>query len=220
MSLALPLQPFESASTFDPFGPAVDIIEPIPHSGPSAFQEGIHAPQGRVPVVVSSLAPPQLSRPTSRPDFIRGFGLDITEEEEEEEESVANKEEEPMIRAHTEFTQHEDVPHDTTEDIVDYGHTSAEQPNGSITASQSRLHSRHVSRLSAALSTRSAGNLDDEEIVSEEDMTPPVNVDGVEDNEPEEMDLDDVVGEWTGSEDIYLDPSDTEGVCVLFKTST
>ncbi|KAG1881013.1 uncharacterized protein F5891DRAFT_1204284 [Suillus fuscotomentosus] len=50
--------------------------------------EGIHAPQGRVPVSVPSLIPPGISRESSRPDFIRGFGLDIPEEEELPEEEV------------------------------------------------------------------------------------------------------------------------------------
>ncbi|RDB29315.1 hypothetical protein Hypma_015013 [Hypsizygus marmoreus] len=205
MSLApLPPQPFfgSAQGSFDPFGQDIESeVEPIPHSGPSALQDSIHAPQGRVPVMMSSLAPPTAaSRPDSRPDFIRGFGLDIPEEEEEEEE--------PVMVEREDFRQHsEAAPQDLGVDHRDGDHDSA-QHEGTATASQSRFHSRHVSRLSTALSTRSAGQLDEDELVGEEDVVPFVNVQNAG---PEDIDLEDVVGEWTGSEDVYVDGETSEG---------
>ncbi|KAG5638183.1 hypothetical protein H0H81_001385 [Sphagnurus paluster] len=192
MSLAHPpVQPFfdGSAGTFDPFGPDL-AIEAIPHSGPSVLQDGIHAPQGRAPVGLTSLAPPQTSRPTSRPDFIRGFGLDIPEEEEEEAERAEQQEIQEGSEAGQvlQFQPENDAIH------------SAED---TATASQSRFHSRHASKLSVALSTRSAGALDEEEFVGDEDVQHPLNA--VPAHVREDMDLEDAVGEWTGSEDIYLD---------------
>ncbi|KAF5377169.1 hypothetical protein D9615_006437 [Tricholomella constricta] len=194
MSLAHPPpQPFfdGGSSSFDPFGFNIELdVEPIPHSGPNALQDSIHTPQNHIPVAVSSLAPPQASRPSSRPDFIRGFGLDIPEEEEEE---ALNFEEQP--------------PQDDMdqEQAFEHERESVYNGDGMATASQSRFHSRHVSRLSAALSTRSAGALDEEEFVGEEDLAPPRNVVPTQGSGQDDMDLEDVVGEWTGSEDVYLD---------------
>lgn len=203
MSLALPPQPFfeAGASPFDPFGPNVDLeVEPIAHSGPDTLQEGIFAPQGRVPVSVASLVPPQaLSRPTSRPDFIRGFGIDIPEEEEPEEVREAEPSQENI---------QEEV-------ILEY---APEIPpnDGTATALQSRFHSRHVSKLSTALSIRSSGALEDEEFIGEEvlvDVVDNIDADHSDDEQRENLDLEDPVGEWTGSEDVYMDEtSDGEGV--------
>ncbi|KAF8060923.1 hypothetical protein FPV67DRAFT_1673756 [Lyophyllum atratum] len=193
MSLAPPSSQsfFDGGSgTFDPFGPNIELeVEPIPYSGPDAPQEALYAPQGRAPVSLSSLAPPQVSRPSSRPDFTRGFGLDIPEEEEE-------------------AVEEEQLPQDTAgeeQQDLEYTHENMHSGNGTATASQSRFHSRHVSRLSAALSTRSAGALDDEEFIGEEDLVPDVNVEEAQGGEQEDVDLEDVVGEWTGSEDVYLE---------------
>jgi len=105
----------------------------------------IHAPQGRAPVVMSSLVPPlsAVSRPDSKPDFIRGFGLDIPEEEEEEEEEEYD---------HRDRDRMED-------DDEDDGERDEGTEEGEGTAPHSRHHSRHESRLSAALSLRSFGGL-------------------------------------------------------------
>ncbi|KAG5646905.1 hypothetical protein DXG03_001981 [Asterophora parasitica] len=187
MSLAHPPpQPFFDAgsSTFDPFGLNDLDVEPIPHSSSNALHDSIDAPQGRVPVPIYSLAPPQASRPTSRPDFTRGFGLDIPEEDEEEAKDVED--------------QHQQE--EEQDQMVEYQHESVQNGDETATASQSRFHSRHVSRLSAALSTRSAGALDEDEFVGEEDLLPrsiPVGHD--------DIDGEDAAGEWTGSEDVYLD---------------
>lgn len=179
-----------SASSFDPFasnfGPAMP-------PGPAIYDQGMPAPQGRVPVAPFSLIPPQeFSRPVSRPDFIRGFGLDIPEEEEEVEQNV----EEQVAHAVGTF-QDADNTQDMDLDEVEERAVELLLPGETATASQSRLHSRHVSKLSAALSIHSAGALE-EEAFDEEDLQPSRT--GQED-----MDLEDVIGEWTGSEDVYLD---------------
>lgn len=225
MSLAnMPTHPFfdpTAATTFDPFGPNIDVTVAPPAPEP------IHAPQGRVPVAISSLAPPVVSRPTSRPDFVRGFGLDITEEEEEEEEEALveappqeNQEEEEVLVTH-EDANDGDASQDM--DLDDSQVYPPQQPlDGTATASQSRMHSRHVSKLSAALSIRSAGGLDDDFEEAAEDLAPPEIVAPVEEEEEgegegghEDMNLEDAIGEWTGSEDVYLDTSDGEEVTHL-----
>ncbi|KAG6808900.1 hypothetical protein H0H92_002425 [Tricholoma furcatifolium] len=188
MSLAPPSsQPF-----FDPFGPNVELeVEPIPHSGPDAIQGGLHASQGPVPLSLNSLALPTTSQPTSRPDFIRGFGLDIPEEEEEDTENIAEEEANKENIDQSEGQVLDYMP----EQAQVFSPESARNADGTATVSQSRFHSRHASKLSAALSTRSAGNLDEDDFVGEEDLDPtdePVHQEhGVE--------------EWTGSEDVYLD---------------
>ena len=231
MSLAMPPQPFfdQPSNAFDPFGPNLDLaVDPIPFSGPATLLEGIHAPQGHFPPArLSSLAPPQgLSRPASRPDFNRGFGLDIPEEEEEEEEpAIESKVEgEPAVDTHTVMRQHERVAsHDrAVDDInVEYDRVGSHRLDETHTVSRSRVHSRHVSRLSAALSTRSAGALEDDEFVGDEDMILPVHV-GHIDGVGHEEDLD-AVGEWTGSDDMY-EASDADEVrlsmdCLLIRNA-
>ncbi|KAG6919477.1 hypothetical protein DXG01_005736 [Tephrocybe rancida] len=204
MSLAqMPQQPFDgNSSTFNPFGSNIELeVEPIPHSAPDALHEGIHAPQGRVPLTLSSLAPPpNASRPTSRPDFIRGFGLDIPEEEEEEAENANEKANQDDAGDDDEGQVIEYAP----EQRPSYSPETERNLDGMETASQSRFHSRHVSKLSAALSTRSAGALEDEDFIGEEDLE--MEDDNVgEGDEQQNGDLEeDVVGEWTGSEDVYM----------------
>ena len=143
-----------------------------------------------------SLAPPTMpARADSRPDFVRGFGLDITEEvEEEEEEQYAEQHEENLLEGHEDEQAVAEASHialaadDTIDMELDVDEADAEV--GSITtAAQSRVHSRHVSRLSAALSLRSVnGNMGDSEAEAERER----------EGDPE----DDAIGEWTGSEDL------------------
>ncbi|KDQ54973.1 hypothetical protein JAAARDRAFT_356270 [Jaapia argillacea MUCL 33604] len=212
MSLAQPstLQPsfYNPSASFNPFGPDAtlgsDQIAPRPRSsepGP------IHAPQGRVPVPIATLAPPPAaSRPESRPDFARGFGLDIPEEEEEVEEVVERevKEEEAEVA--------DDVDTTVEASVEDSGEMELEEL-GSLTAPVSRLHSRHVSRLSAALSLRSVGGHMDEPIYEGPGLVPllsPVGNPIIEDLDHSDHDHE-AVQEWTGSEDLRDgDKSDDE----------
>jgi hypothetical protein len=136
------------------------------------------------------------ARADSRPDFVRGFGLDITEEEEEEEEEqYAAQHDESILEGHEDEQAVADASHialagadDQIDMELDVDEADAEV--GSITtAAQSRVHSRHVSRLSAALSLRSVnGNMALSEAEAE--------------REREGDTEDDAIGEWTGSEDL------------------
>ncbi|RPD68760.1 hypothetical protein L226DRAFT_540402 [Lentinus tigrinus ALCF2SS1-7] len=171
--------------------------------------EIIHAPQGRVPTSVASLAPPtSLSRPESRPDFLRGFGVEIPEEEEPEEE-----EEEIAVQ---------DLGADDASEIgaADVTINSAEgtEQDGVSTVAQSRIHSRHVSKLSAALSLRSVGGMvGDEEFVRDGRLplqSPGGEVEVEDLDAGEDVDPDqEAVGEWTGSEDLPTnETSDDESI--------
>lgn len=160
----------------------------------------IHAPQGRVPTKVPSLAPPtSSSRPESRPDFARGFGLDTTEEEEE-----------PAEDAPAEAGVDIEVPDLSETEQDEAADTELEEEiDGVTTVAASRIHSRHVSKVSAPLSLRSVGGADDSIVLGETSM--PVMVPSREPiGEVEVDDVDtDAVAEWTGSEDLR-DTSDDE----------
>ncbi|KAJ6569529.1 hypothetical protein B0H19DRAFT_1373665 [Mycena capillaripes] len=139
-------------------------------------REPIHAPQGRVPLSMPSLtAPRSLSRPESRdsrPDFTRGFGLDVTEEEDETEEEG---------EVHDSFATNDGDNED-----------SEEEGDGLRTA----RHSRHVSRLSGALSLRSVGGVVGDTLNGHVHERTDLG------DASQDMDLDqEVTAEWTGSED-------------------
>ncbi|KAG2091517.1 uncharacterized protein F5147DRAFT_586270 [Suillus discolor] len=180
------------SASFNPFGPNAilgsDSIETNLSTEPFPVPiEGIHAPQGRVPVSVPSLIPPGISRGSSRPDFIRGFGLDIPEEEEPPEE---------------------EIPADTDDNaVIDIeGLDGQDSGRDATTVALSRLHSRHVSRLSAALSLRSVGGVT-EGAMSEAKLAPirsPADNPGIDDLDKE------AVGEWTGSEDMHADKEQSD----------
>ncbi|KAJ3767389.1 hypothetical protein FB446DRAFT_675383 [Lentinula raphanica] len=175
-----------TGATSNPFGPNAvlgndqitvrDSVSPSLPEVESTMNSNIYAPQGRKPVVMStlvssepsSLAPPLSAvRTDSRPDFIRGFGLDIPEEVEEEgleEEEIKM----PSWAQHrdggdletTESQLGQDADYDDKNDrSLDDQEREEMESNGLLTASQSRHHSRHASRLSAALSLRSFGGL-------------------------------------------------------------
>ncbi|KAJ7037434.1 hypothetical protein C8F04DRAFT_1035710 [Mycena alexandri] len=164
----------------NPFGPTAFLgsdQRSLPDDfGPGSESEGepIHAPQGRVPMTMPSLS--ALNRPESRdsrPDFTRGFGLDVTEEEDEttEEEGEANDS----------FATNDGDNED-----------SDEEGDGLKTA----RHSRHVSRLSGALSLRSVGGVVGDNINSHAHERMDVG------DASQDMELDqEVAAEWTGSED-------------------
>ncbi|KAK0456911.1 hypothetical protein EV421DRAFT_101222 [Armillaria borealis] len=168
--------------------------------GPPGIGE-IHAPQDQVPVALPSLEPPlSVSRPDSRPDFTRGFGLDIPEEEEEEEEGVA--EDENMSQADSDEEGLDEEP----DDDEDRGTQDA----GMTTASQSQHHSGHTSKLSAAFSLRSFGVFNIDGLNERTDLEP--TADGHISME-EKHDLDGIE-EWTGSEDVFMghECSDDESI--------
>lgn len=166
-----PTQVFSAPeASSNPFGPkavlGADDLVPSPKE--------ISAPQARAPFATSDLQPASApsSRTDSRPDFSRGFGLDIPEEEEEEaDDEGAGEQEQPE--------EEDSFITNTDEDIED----------GLTTAAQSRMHSRHVSRLSAALSLRSVGGVSGELGRSAAENAVALNETDAE-----------AVDEWTGSE--------------------
>ena len=196
MSLAQPPSFYNPSAAFNPFGPAATLGSDqiftrsspgIPTVTATSENAPLHAPQGIVPTNINALAPPlPRSRPESRPDFARGFGLDVTEEEEEPPEEAAQEEAEDEI----------------SELVGDVTETADEDPlgDGVSTAAQSRIHSRHVSKLSAALSLRSVGRITEEAGMSNPLIPAMVPLREPE-GEPEVFDTD-AVEEWTGSEDM------------------
>lgn len=180
--------------TFNPFGPNATLGD---SPGPTIanLEPNIHAPQGRVPVTASSLAlPPSLSRPESRdsrPDFARGFGLDVPEESEEEMEEfvVPAPEASEEVNGVAENEQADDEGY--TEEVV-------EDQDGATTVAHSRLHSRHVSN---ALSLGSVGGVEDGLASDGRDFIRSSTPNGQV--EFDDMDQD-AIGEWTGSEDQNL----------------
>ncbi|KAG6373108.1 hypothetical protein JVT61DRAFT_6710 [Boletus reticuloceps] len=147
---------------------------------------------------ITSLAPPSISRGSSRPDFVCGFGLDIPEEEEPQEE-----------------VQHPDTDVDEmspdNENSLGLARVPshpATEPEGMTPVTQSRMHSRHVSRLSHALSLYSVGGIH-VDMPEQVDMVPirsPVGNPTIDDLDQE------AVGEWTGSEDVHLNSDDEESI--------
>lgn len=194
----------------NPFGPEAVLGSELLNAGIeiSPSPAAIHAPQGRVPVNPSSLAPPLVaSRPDSRPDFTRGFGLDITEEAEEEQEDVAETSEEVDMDADNAFID-PDASQDMDMDENDSGGIGRMRDASSVVTS--RNHSRHVSRLSATLSIRSVG--DDLDVGIEEEENHDSDKENVADLlKRHEDDLVAAVEEWTGSEDAFgLETSEDE----------
>src|ERR1700761_8558743 len=157
--VAAPFIPMRSYTTFNndsisfnSFGS----LAPDAHRSPDARSDpGLPTDQ--------SLAPPAMpARADSRPDFTRGFGLDVPEEaeeeeEEEEEEGETEPEEQAVVEVHEEpmLAEVSHVAVTGADDTIDMD-MELEEEDAEVcnitTAAQSRIHSRHVSRLSAALS--------------------------------------------------------------------
>ncbi|KIM51675.1 hypothetical protein SCLCIDRAFT_617773 [Scleroderma citrinum Foug A] len=186
--------PYGANAGFNPFGPSAtlgsDVIEPeTPLEPPSVL--GIHAPQGRIPAMLPPLAA-GISRGSSRPDFARGFGLDIPEEEEPQED-VPTNEDQTAIKEEMGTTRPNSEGHPEPEKLISVG--------------PSTHHSRHVSKLSHTLSLRSVGGVRNGVAPDEIDIVPirsPVGDPGIDDLDQE------AVGEWTGSEDLRMDQSDDD----------
>ena len=187
----IPLRPYATFTNSTAFNSLGTSLAPDAIRSPDARSDpGLPTDQ--------SLAPPAMpARADSRPDFIRGFGLDVPVEADEEQEETESDEqvvteEGPMLAevSHIAVTGADDS-FDMELDEVD-----AEVGN-ITTAAQSRVHSRHVSRLSATLSLRSVGR--------NANYSEPEG-DGEREIDPE----DDAIGEWTGSEDLRTPTEFTE----------
>ena len=134
----------------------------------------------------------------TRPDFIRGFGLDIAEETEEE-----------MEEEEREVTDAASAPEiEPDREQIDQG-ANSEPDDRTASGLGSRKHSRHTSRVSIALSLRSLGRGGRSEsgIVEEEVKAVPENSVrpwGSEggDLQNSRVEEGDTAAEWTGSESV------------------
>lgn len=182
---------------------------------------GLFAPQGRKPAQLS--VPPSTSRPESRPDFIRGFGLDIPEEEEEEEEEKENVPPAPSDQhsvSHIEPPFSEDkrplteVDHlgDVQEPEVSMALTAVD--SHSRHASTAGAHTRHASRISVTLSVGSAPRHADETVVDHSRKESRASIEmgqfvkGLDHDEVGGEFTNDSLNEWTGSEDLVREDGD------------
>lgn len=217
-----------SPSPFNPFGHnAVLGTESVADSQISeSSQDAIHAPQARalaVPNFAAQAKSAVREITNGQIDFTRGFGLDIHLESEEEEGRRIERIEE------TDEENDGDIDGDITPDMELEESREEDLDDGTATAPQTRLHSRHVSKLSAALSLRSVGGnfapriqdapggieispneeAEDDSDEADKENDPPQNAQNL-DIDPAE--------EWTGSEDLYLglETSDDEVSCYLF----
>lgn len=185
---------------------------------------GLFAPQGRKPAQLG--VPPATSRPESRPDFIRGFGLDIPEEEEEEEEEKENvppppaeqlcaplaelvqpEPQEPLYESDRQVTIEEpESPAEERE--VSMAQTAVD--GHSRHASTAGVHTRHASRISVTLSVGSAPRYD-ETVVDHSRKESRASIEMgqfVKELEQDEVAAEfgnDPLNEWTGSEDLVRD---------------
>ncbi|KAI6022571.1 hypothetical protein EDC04DRAFT_2937023 [Pisolithus marmoratus] len=183
------------SAAFNPFGPSAilgsESIEPDTPFGPTHFH-GLHAPQGRMPATLPPPFTAVISRGSSRPDFVRGFGLDIPEEDEPQEET-------PNV---------DQVATDEGGSARRNSQVEVELDRVAAIRNSSIHHSRHVSKLSHTLSLRSVGGVRNGIPQEQVDIVPvrsPVGNPGIDDLDKE------AVGEWTGSEDLHMDESDDEG---------
>ena len=134
----------------------------------------------------------------TRPDFIRGFGLDIAEETEEE-----------MEEAEREVTDAASAPEvELDREQIDQG-ANSEPDDRTASGLGSRKHSRHASRVSIALSLRSLGRggrsesgiVEEEDKVIPEDSVRPWGSEGG-DLQNSRLEEGDAATEWTGSESV------------------
>lgn len=169
----------------------------------------VHAPQGRVPLSVTNLSSPgaalsAVARSDSKPDFVRGFGLDIPEESEEELEAEAAEEREYVD------TQRHPGEFDAESELDDEDKENTFMDGSGVNTVH---HSRHQSRLSASLSMRSFAGLvadglkERVELLSQENSPAEERRNPVVDPDAE------AVEEWTGSEDHF---DDDESEVILF----
>lgn len=215
-------QPYSSSpSPFNPFGiNAVLSSDSVAESvtSESSFQnDPIHAPQGRIPV---NFGPPlsAVGGNANNADFIRGFGLDVPLESEEEEEEAQTGDEKEDGDAIREIDLSKEFEGDPEMSEID---------DGTTTVPQSRLHSRHVSKLSAALSLRSVGSNFQAQFQSAAERAEQQEEERAAEADQSEADAEeerphvpgqnlDPVEEWTGSEDVYLGTETSDDEVYIF----
>jgi hypothetical protein len=185
---------------------------------------GIYAPQGRVPAQLSVPSVP--SRSESRPDFARGFGLDIPEEEEEEEEERKEEaeldheeeEKEEDVNVEANVTVREEISDSLDKEIAesdltttspskaadDEGVVVPDDVDENVSPIKANTHHKHPSRVSVALSVGSKKNADEPMAAHSRhsSIANPLSA-GLGRHEVNAL------NEWTGSESVERD-SDSE----------
>lgn len=212
--------PGYESGPFNPFGPNALLPPDQVFKPESPGPDGdpvLHAPQGIVPSQASLLLPQsgRTSVASSRPDFARGFGLDIPEEEEEEEVQFASN---IFGQPRPEPAQDVSVAEETDRDADGEDDDMEDDGDDATVPARSRIHSRHQSKLSAALSLRSVGGVRSEGDVADIQKASDVDI-GDRSFRSERLALDptmeDPVNEWTGSEDLRSaaneSPDNSEG---------
>jgi hypothetical protein len=192
----IPSRPYttfnNNSISFNPFGPGTSLAPNALRSPDARSDPGLPTDQ--------SLAPPAMpARADSRPDFIRGFGLDVPDEAEEEQEETESDEEDvtEILEEEPMLAEVSHIAVTGADDTIDMELEEEDAEVGNITtAAQSRVHSRHVSQLSAALSLRSVGGR--------------VDYQADHNGQAERESEDDSIGEWTGSEDLHTPTEFTE----------
>ena len=208
-----PTQIYNPLGAFNPFGSTASLGSDEvagPSDSISSCHDGLerdppphlHAPQGVVPLSLNmqsdtTTASSSSSRVASTvPDFTRGFGLDIPEEEDEELEASGETDATGGIHS-----------------LDGRGSDEVNEPDDDVTTAGA--HTRHVSRVSVALSLKSvderSGRMEVEDTI--EENAPPELQTAVEWNIANRANDQDTTGnrdneaapdpaeEWTGSED-------------------
>lgn len=220
MSLSTTGALYNPSGSFNPFGPTAtlgsdQIISPALSTGSGRGrlpeeQSAATSEEGRIfaPRGVHG----RLGATLTKPDFIRGFGLDITEETEEELEEVEAASQTGMSdRAVSELAE---VLQDELDAIPELDEPAS--------VANSRRHSRHTSRVSAALSLRSLGRggksdsgiLEEDEKENEADGAIRAWESEGAARSPEDEDARSPANGWAGSDDEsvgeFSNPSDEE----------
>ncbi|KAI0318178.1 hypothetical protein OF83DRAFT_57011 [Amylostereum chailletii] len=206
-----PFQPasatYHSTGASNPFGPHAILGSDTIFEREDALVDASTMSDPGAPTDQSLAPPAGPPRADSRPDFVRGFGLDIPEEEEPPEEEDESGEDflgDASRRVQLGGDDTMEMEFEAEEGAAGDEETEeeTEDERGLSTVAQSRIHSRHVSRLSAALSLLSVGGTGQDS---------PRRVGHAADHEAQADDHDmDAVGEWTGSEDLRTTEETTE----------
>ncbi|KAF5356305.1 hypothetical protein D9756_004271 [Leucocoprinus leucothites] len=182
--------PYEEASS-NPFGHDALLGHDQPQPGSPYLLENAPPVQIRTNFFTNAPPPPlsAVQPPENRPDFIRGFGLDIPEEEEPEEEEV--QQDDRQNESDGDVTQDMDIDED------------GEQANRSLSHQtspfQSKSHSRHVSKFSTHLSLGSFGGSDLAPSILHKGGQDSLDVQEEIEKEASHVATDDV-GEWTATD--------------------
>ncbi|KAJ3556404.1 hypothetical protein NP233_g11986 [Leucocoprinus birnbaumii] len=183
--------PYEEGASSNPFGHDAVLGHDQPQPGSPYILESAPPVQIRTSFATSAPPPPlsAVQPPESRPDFIRGFGLDIPEEEEPEEEETQQD------------VRRDESDADATQDmeIDEDGELTNRSVSHQASPFQSRRHSRHASKFSTHLSLGSFGGSDLAPSILHKGGQDSLDVQEEIEKEVSHVATDDV-GEWTATD--------------------